>query len=104
MPNGKGHLDCCYCIHWRNLYKGYESAYQEGFCNFHQDLIPSTLPLWTHRICKDFKPDEYFQIYAERISLEERFSWFGIDLEKGILYGFSHNAPFELEVLKTFKE
>ena len=43
MPNGKGSLECCYCVHWQGEYQGYDGAYEEGFCGFHQNTLPSTI-------------------------------------------------------------
>lgn len=73
MANGKGHLDCCYCIHWQGEYEGYDAAYEKGFCGLFKSEIPETLPSWTHRICIDFKPAESFKFYSEMVSLEEQF-------------------------------
>jgi hypothetical protein len=49
MPNGKGQLDCCYCIHFESKFEGSDAMYDEGFCEFHKAQIPSLLPSWNHR-------------------------------------------------------
>ncbi|MEW6737032.1 MAG: hypothetical protein AB1489_37445 [Acidobacteriota bacterium] len=96
MPNGKGSLECCYCIHWDGKYQGYDGAYEEGTCKYFAALLPSTVNSWSHRICADFKPNASFE-KESRISYEERFSWFGIKLEPGVLYIFSYNQPADVK-------
>jgi len=64
--------------------------------------VPSTLPKWDHRVCSEFTPNEFFE-RDNRISFEERFSWFGIKLKPGILYVFGYNTPDEIKELKELK-
>ena len=104
MPNGKGQMDCCYCVHWQNEWDGYDGAYEQGFCTLYQAEIPSTLPDWIHRICVDFAPNRYFEKYLIPNSLPQRFAWFGIELQKGVLYGFHYNAPTEIKRLKELQQ
>ena len=104
MPNGKGSLECCYCIHWRGAYRGCDGAYEEGFCAYHQSTLPSTLSSWGHRVCSEFKPDLSYEKDSPFISAEERFSWFGKRLEEGILYCFHYNQPFSIEEIKKLSE
>ncbi len=104
MANGRGQLDCCYCIYWKGEYEGYDAAYEERFCKLFETAIPSTLPSWTHRICVDFEPADSFKFYAEMVSIKDRFSSFGIDLEKGVLYGFFYNMVSELTKIKNLVE
>jgi hypothetical protein len=100
MPNGKGSLECCYCTHWRGEYRGYDGAYEEGFCALHRSGLPSTADSWLHRVCSDFEPDTSYERDSPRVSAEERFSWFGRKLEAGVLYAFPYNQPGALEELK----
>jgi hypothetical protein len=104
MPNGKGQLDCCYCIHWQSEYQGSDGMYDKGFCKLYEREIPTTLPFWTHRICSDFVPNQFYEKYAELNSIVQRFSWFEANLEKGILYGFPYNCPSEIKELKDLTE
>lgn len=83
---------------------GYDGAYEKGFCKLYESEIPSTLPSWTHRICSDFRANEHFNFYIEMNPLEERFSWFQIELKKGVLYGFHYDNPSGLDVLKNLVE
>jgi hypothetical protein len=105
MANGRGSLECCYCRHWAAAsgWQGYDSAYEDGTCRFHQVQIPATLPDWTHRVCTDFVPGDEFalqngvgQPWQDR-SIDEitatRFSWLGDGLENNVLYGFSYSDP-----------
>ena len=100
MPNGKGSLECCYCTHWRGEYRGYDGAYEEGFCAYFRSALPATLDSWTHRICSEFTADPSYEIDSHGIAPEERFSWFGMELKQGVLYGFCYNQPGALEELK----
>jgi hypothetical protein len=104
MPNGKGSLECCYCVHWQGEYQGYDGAYEEGFCGFHQTTLPSTESTWTHRICSKFEPNTFFVKDTRDISLAMRFGWFGIKLEDGVLYGFSYNQPDKIQKIKNLSE
>jgi hypothetical protein len=109
MPNGKGSLECCYCIHYRGEWQGYDAAYEQGFCAYHKANLPATN--WEHRICVNFSPNEYyfrdnpvFELdgISKRISAEERFSWFDIPLQQNVLYGFSYNNPRSVKELLKF--
>src|SRR6185312_16336000 len=104
MPNGKGSLECCYCAHWRGEHRGYDGAYEEGFCMYHRSALPSTLSSWGHRICSSFKPDPSYERDSPTISAEQRFSWFDEKLEDGILYVFPYNQPATIEVMKELSE
>src|ERR1051325_1280967 len=103
MPNGKGSLECCYCVSWRGEYQGYDGAYEAGFCEHHGVLLPSTISDWGHRICTDFRPNEYFK-RDSRISAEERFAWFGTHLKPKVLYVFSYNSPPDIRELATLNK
>jgi hypothetical protein len=100
MPDGKGQIDCCYCVHFRSEYEGSDAMYDEGFCKFHETLIPSTLPDWNHRICVDFESDESFEKYLSYNPLEERFEWFEKELDKNVLYEFHYNDYKNIKKLK----
>ena len=71
MPNGKGSIECCYCVHWRGEYRGYDGAYEAGFCARHRAPVASTLPKWDHRVWSEFSPNKFFK-RDSRISAEER--------------------------------
>jgi hypothetical protein len=96
MPNGKGSLDCSYCIHFEG-----SSGYPEGFgeerlCKFHQVVVPKGNVPHNNRICCNFEPNEgYYRDNPLRqyITLARRFAWFGIDMEPGVLYEFCYNQP-----------
>lgn len=100
MPNGKGQIDCCYCVHFESEYEGSDAMYDEGFCKFHKSEIPSTLPEWKHRICSDFEANKFFEKYLQYNPLEQRFEWFGKDLEKNFLYEFHYNDHKDIRKLK----
>jgi len=102
MPNGRGSLECCYCVHWRGESHGYDGAYDAGFCDYHKVAIPSTLADWGHRVCSDFSPSQHFE-NDSGISVEERFSRFGISLKPSMLYVFSYNSPNEIKEFVELK-
>jgi len=95
MPNGKGSLDCCYCVHFDA--KGYPDGHgAERFCHFHQSVVPKAKTESNNRLCGNFEPSEVY--YADNplrqfFTLACRFAWFGKDLEPGVLYEFSYNHP-----------
>lgn len=100
MPNGKGQIDCCYCVHFVSQYEGSDAMYDEGNCLFHRRKIPSLLPEWRHRICKDFTPNRHFEKYLQYNSLEQRFGWFETELEEKTLYEFHYNNHKDIKKLK----
>lgn len=104
MPNGKGSLECCYCTHWQGEYRGYEGAYEEGFCLHHRSTLPSTLNWWGHRVCSAFNADPSYERDSPTISVQTRFSWFGEELAPGILYVFPYNQPDAIEQLTILTE
>ena len=109
MPNGKGSLECCYCIYYCGEWQGYDAAHEQGFCEFHRANLPATN--WEHRLCSNFSPNEYYfrdnpifemEGKSKRISAEERFSWFDIQLQPNVLYVFSYNDPRSIKELLKF--
>ncbi len=111
MPNGKGSLECCCCVHYQGEWTGYDAFGELGWCNYHKAELPASL---SNRICSNFSADENYYRYnsvfefdgvKKRITPEERFSWFSIDLTFGILYTFNYHDPKSIrEILKFNKE
>ena len=95
MPNGKGSLDCCYCIHFDAT--GYPDGHgEERLCRFHQTVVPKARVESNNRICGNFKPNGLYDAHSpleQFFPLARRFAWFGVDLEPGVLYEFSYNHP-----------
>jgi hypothetical protein len=95
MPNGKGSLDCSYCVHFDS--HGYPDGHgEERYCRFHQTMLPKAKVETNNRICGNFQASELY--YAHRqsrefITLARQFAWFGTDLEPGVLYEFHYNQP-----------
>jgi hypothetical protein len=95
MANGKGSLDCSYCIHF-NRSQGYPEGFsEERLCKFHDVILPPSKNKHHNRICINFEPHEsYFRDnYRQFSPVARRFAWFGIDMEPGTLYEFSYNQP-----------
>jgi len=95
MPNGKGSLDCSYCVHFDAL--GYPDGHgEERLCRFHQTVLPKAKKDYHNRICGNFEPSELYYAHnpsRQFFTLARRFAWFGIDFEPGVLYEFSYNHP-----------
>src|SRR4051794_25013675 len=95
MPNGKGTLDCCYCVHFDGI--GYPDGHaEERLCRFHQTVLPKPKVEYANRICCHFEPsqaDVDHNGLNEFFPLARRFGWFGIDLEPGVLFEFCYNQP-----------
>ena len=93
MPNGKGALDCSYCIHSGG--PGYPEQFDETFvCKFHGVPVP---PAKDHnnRICCHFAPNDAYQRDqgGSLGTVQMRFAWFGIEMRPGVLYEFHYNYP-----------
>lgn len=103
MPNGRGSLECCVCIHYQGKWSGYDAFGEEGYCDLHNTPLPASE---RNRICSQlaatedyYKCNPVFEVdgVKRRITPEERFSWFEIALETGILYTFYYNDPKSIE-------
>ena len=113
MPNGKGSLECSYCLHWHAAdgNRGHFYAYEDGFCTLHDVGIPGSRPDWIQRVCTDFSPDEEFardNRVGQRSDQRDvddvvawRFSWLGPDVEADTLYGFNYNDPPNRWIIMT---
>ncbi len=91
MPNGKGSLDCCYCVHFDA--EGYPYGHgEERLCRFHQTVLPKAKVEGNNRICGNFEPSE---LYFAQSPLRQfiTVAWFGTDLEPGVLNEFCYNHP-----------
>ena len=95
MPNGKGTLDCCYCVHFDS--DGYPGGHgEERLCRFHQTMLPKAKADYKNRLCGNFEPSELYFAHnplRQYFTLARRFAWFGKDLEAGVLYEFGYNDP-----------
>lgn len=95
MPNGKGSLDCSYCVHFDAT--GNPGGHgEERLCRFHQTILPKAKVQANNRICGNFDASELYCAHnplRQFCTLARRFAWFGIDLEPGVLYEFCYNQP-----------
>jgi hypothetical protein len=106
MPNGKGVLDCSYCIHFDG--QGYpDGHFEERKCRFHQTVLPKTKLPYHNRICCHFEPNETYKQHESSLSqfmtLARKFAWFGEDLEPGVLYEFSQYHPPGIRALAVLR-
>ncbi len=100
MPNGRGAIDCSYCVHWRGLPRPYSPDTGPGVCVWHRMRIPEFGS--DHRVCRSFKPTtEYRRLISWYVSpeghvyhrpLAQRMHDFGF-LAFGYLYTFCYNYP-----------
>ena len=95
MPNGRGSLDCSYCVHLDA--KGYPDGHaQERLCRFHQTVLPRPREDQNNRICANFEASDVYHDHnppRRFVTLGRRFAWFGTDLEPGVLHEFHYNDP-----------
>jgi hypothetical protein len=96
MPNGKGTLDCSYCIHFDRS-QGYPDGFgEERMCHFHETVLPKAKDESKNRICCHFEPNRGYwrDNPSSRFStVARRFAWFGADMEPGVLFEFCYNNP-----------
>ena len=98
MPNGKGSLDCSYCVHFDGT--GYPDGHaEERYCRFHQAMLPKPKDATNNRICCHFEPNEAYQRdnpSRKFNTVARRFAWFGTNMEPGVLFEFGYNTPPEI--------
>ena len=96
MPNGKGSLDCCYCVHFDRS-QGYPDGFgEERMCHFHETVLPKAKVEHNNRICCHFEPNEGYwrDNPSHRFNtVARRFAWFGTNMEPGVLFEFCYNDP-----------
>src|SRR5882672_1290920 len=110
MPNGKGFLDCSYCVHWRGLVRPYSPDTGPGVCKLHRARIPEVGI--DHRLCTAFRPTkEYRDLLKCYISsdgtvwsspLATRLRRLG-PLADGFLYAFPYPMPFATRRVLKFE-
>jgi hypothetical protein len=106
MPNGKGTLNCCYCVHYENSGKFFPSFGIQGFCRFHKKDIPLPKGEYMNRICCHFEANnDYWLDNPGKFCPPARiFAWFGIDMKPGALYAFDHDDPKSIKETAVMKE
>ncbi len=105
MPNGKGVLDCSYCVYFDS--QGYpDGHHEERLCRFHEAVLPKTKLPYHNRICCNFEPNSTYREHdpiPQFIPLARKFAWFGEDLEPGVLYEFSQYHPPGIRALAILR-
>jgi len=72
MPNGRGFIDCSYCVYWRSLPRPYSPDTGPGVCDWHRMRIPEFEP-GDHRVCRTFKPTiEYRNLITCHVTQDGR--------------------------------
>jgi len=106
MPNGKGTIDCHYCVNYENKGKWFPSFGPQGFCHFHKIDLPLPKGVHNNRICCHFEAnnDYWLDNPGKFCPPARRFAWFGIDLKPGVLYEFGYNDPEGIKESSVMKE
>ena len=114
MPNGKGYMECGYCLHWLDDDDrwGVAACHYEGRCNCWDAIIPENSD---HRFCLDFTPNPYFgedngvgRTGEERTAKEivgdalRGLLQYKPDLQIGVLYAYHPQMPEELYEVMRF--
>ena len=99
MPNGKGTLDCSYCVHRRGWDWNPHKFHAEFICGFHGVRVPPPKDETNNRICCHFEPSEEYvkDNPSQFFTVNRRFGWFGCNLEPGVLYEFGYNEPSKIQ-------
>ena len=107
MPNGKGFIDCRYCVYaWPS--DGHWPVDEKIICLYHQQNLPETRSPGAHRFCINIQPNETW--FSEYRGLHIFFPFlqqvarFGAELEPGVLYEYEDQCPESLATLKKLRE
>lgn len=115
MANGRGKIDCCYCLHWsiKEEEWGYASGRYDGRCNCWDVEIPRSLTS-SHRFCLDFTPSKYFgedngaghpgeTRSTEEIAQERLRSYLQTnpEMEIGVCYRLDYDPQGEMNVIRA---
>ena len=92
MPNGKGFLDCRYCVFAWPLDGKWPLLFgSQTRCQFHQSDLPAATSPGNHRFCIHFQPSELF-FSESRLTIfrpvAAQFARFGAELSPGVLYEY----------------
>lgn len=111
MPNGKGFVDCSYCVHWRGLVRPYSPDTGPGVCKLHRARIPEA-GIGDHRLCTVFTPTKEYRDLLKSYVLGDGTVWslplaarlrqVG-RLADGFLYAFSCTNPFATRRVMKFQ-
>ncbi len=103
MPNGKGFLDCRYCVYaypldgWPILF-GSRLNYL-----YHQKELPQATEPGGHRLCIHFQASETYYAESPLTGLfsppSRQFARFGVELEPGVLYEYPYPMPQHIRKL-----
>lgn len=106
MPNGKGELDCRYCVYARRNDGEWPVLVGSSIrCLFHEQELP--VGEEPYRFCTHFKTNDFW--YSEQYGMHELFPMFhqiarlGAELEPGMLYSYVPGIPDSLGPLKRLR-
>ena len=103
MPNGKGFLDCRYCVYAYPVEGWPMLSGSRVKCLFHQKELPQPSEAGAHRLCISFQASETY--YSESPSTRlffppvRLFARFGTELEPGVLYEYAYPSAKSIRQL-----
>jgi hypothetical protein len=112
MPNGKGFLDCRYCVYAQPIDGGPLLFGSKTYCLFHRCELPQPKIVGAHRFCIHFQASELY--FAEAFlgamfrPIASQFARFGAELDPGVLYEYgsvsARMLPHPVDALATLRK
>lgn len=109
MPNGKGFLDCRYCVYALPTDNEWPISFDSSIkCLYHQRELPDATEQGAHRFCINVQPNELW--YSEQGGMHIFFPFlqqaarFGAELEPGLLYEYQVPLKDSLKPLHRLRE
>ena len=108
MPNGKGFIDCRYCVYAWPVDKWPILFGSRVKCLYHQQELPQPTDSGEHRFCISIQANETW--FSEEGGMHIYFPFlrqvarFGAELEAGMLYEFQTQVQASLKPLAQLRE
>ena len=108
MPNGKGEIDCRYCVYAWPANDNWQVIFGSDInCLYHQQKIPKPSTGHEHRFCSNVHANELW--FSEQGGMHIYWNFlvqaarFGAELEPGMLYEYSEQSAKGLKPLKRLR-
>ena len=109
MPNGKGFIDCYYCVYASPVDDSWPFLMGSRVkCLYHQQELPNPKEEGNHRFCLSIQANETW--YADQNGMHifspflRQVARFGVELEPGMLYEFQMHITESLKPLALLRE
>jgi hypothetical protein len=109
MPNGKGFIDCRYCVYaWPTDENWPIQTGSTVKCLYHQQQLPKPTEAGAHRFCINLQANELW--FSEQGGMHiywpflQQAARFGAELEPGMLYEYHVQLAESLRPLKLLRE